>query len=369
MVSASQHESKATAQPELIDLGGKIRQGEELDVAAVHGWLLAQGLPLQGMPEVTQYSGGASNWTYRLKYPQHDLILRRPPVGTKAASAHDMVREYTVQQQLRPVYPVVPEMIGLCQDPSVLGCDFYVMRRIEGIIPRANLPKGLVLTQPQTRQLCLNVLDQLIALHRIDPAQAGLDTLGKGEGYCRRQLDGWEKRYLKARTWNVPSFALVRRWLRARLPEDSGSCLIHNDWRFDNMILNPADPTQVIGVLDWEMATIGDPLMDLGSMLAYWIQADDDVMMRSTRRQPTHLPGMLTRREVVAYYLEKTGTPATHWPFYEVFGLFRLAVIAQQIYYRYHHKQTRNPAFKNFWILIHRLHLRCLQVMFQARGR
>ncbi|NTV64551.1 MAG: phosphotransferase, partial [Oscillochloris sp.] len=137
----------------------------------------------------------------------------------------------------------------------------------------------------------------------------------------------------------------------------------HNDWRFDNVVLDPAEPTRVIGVLDWEMATLGDPLMDLGSMLAYWVQPNDDPILRSARRQPTHLPGMLTRREVVDYYLERSGMQVTNWAFYEVFGLFRLAVIAQQIYYRSYHKQTRNPAFRNFWVLIHALHWRCRAVM------
>ncbi|RYZ80518.1 MAG: phosphotransferase family protein, partial [Moraxellaceae bacterium] len=169
----------------------------------------------------------------------------------------------------------------------------------------------------------------------------------------------------KARTLNVPSFKLVRRWLKKHIPVDSKTCVIHNDWRFDNVVLDPKQPTRVIGVLDWEMATLGDPLMDLGSALAYWVQADDNLILRSMRRQPTHLNGMFTRQEVVQYYLSKTGMQTTNWTFYEVFGVFRLAVIAQQIYYRYYHKQTNNPAFKNFWVVIHALHIRCLKLMAQ----
>lgn len=349
----------------VIDSGGAVRSGEELDIAAVEQWLQVQGLDLQGNARVTQYAGGASNWTYRIEYDNQDLILRRPPAGTKAKSAHDMVREYTVQKALKPAYPLVPDMLALCTDEAVLGCDFYVMQRLEGIIPRANLPKEINFGQTEVRQLCSNVLDALIDLHQVDYHGTALETLGKGEGYCQRQVEGWDKRYEKARTLNVPSFKLVRRWLKNNIPADSKTCVIHNDWRFDNVVLDPKNPTQVIGVLDWEMATLGDPLMDLGSALAYWVQANDNVILRTMRRQPTHLNGMMTRKEVVAYYLNKTGMHTSNWTFYEVFGMFRLAVIAQQIYYRYYHKQTSNPAFKNFWLIIHALHVRCLKLITQ----
>lgn len=352
----------------LIDQGGEIRHGEELDVGAVDQWLRQQISDLsEGLPEVTQYSGGASNWTYRLKYASHDLILRRPPSGTKAKSAHDMVREYTVQNKLWEHYAVVAEMIGLCTDPDIIGCDFYVMKRIEGIIPRANLPRELVLTEAQVRQLCTNTLDQLIALHQVDYEAAGLTSLGKGQGYCKRQVDGWCDRYVKAKTWNVPSYQGVRDWLKKHTPEDSSTCIVHNDWRFDNVVLNAEDPTQVIGVLDWEMATLGDPLMELGNVLAYWIQADDKGILKKTRRQPTHLPGMLTRQQVVEYYQAKTGVEIKHWAFYEVFGLFRVAAILQQIYYRYYHKQTDNPAFKSFWLLNWAIWRRCRQIIQQDK--
>ena len=347
----------------VIDVGGKVRQGEELDVIAVENWLKAQGTDLQGQAEVTQYSGGASNWTYRLKYDNTDLILRRPPKGTKAKSAHDMAREYNVQKNLAPFYPVLPEMVALCQDESVIGCDFYVMQRVEGIIPRANLPKELNFNEAQVRELCINVIDKLIELHQVPYAGTELEKLGKGEGYCRRQVEGWDARYEKAKTLNVPSFKYVRNWLKDNIPADSKTCVIHNDWRFDNVILDPKHPTQVIGVLDWEMATLGDPLMDLGSALAYWVEESDNQIFKATRRQPTNLKGMFTRQEVVDYYLQKTGLQTDNWTFYEVFGIFRLAVIAQQIYYRYYHKQTNNPAFKDFWVVIHALHIRALKLI------
>ena len=353
----------------VLDKGGEVREGEELDAQAVTIWLREQGVEVVGEPVVTQFSGGASNWTYRLQYANQDLILRRPPKGTKAKSAHDMVREYTVQKALVEVYPYVPKMIALCTDEAVIGADFYVMERMEGIIPRANLPKEIDFDTSQTHELCTNVIDALIKLHQVDYQQhPELVALGRGEGYCERQVSGWDKRYVKAKTPNVPSFAVVRQWLANHTPKDSNTCVIHNDWRFDNVILAADDPTQVIGVLDWEMATLGDPLMDLGSALAYWIEADDNIIMQQSRRQPTHLAGMMTRDEVVEYYLAQTGLELDNWTFYEVFGLFRLAGIVQQIYYRFYHKQTSNPAFKNFWIIVHVLHAKCLKLIAKYEG-
>jgi aminoglycoside phosphotransferase (APT) family kinase protein len=347
-----------------------MRPGEELDVAAVDRWLHAIDPGLDGLPEVTQYAGGASNWTYRLRYRNRDLVLRQPPAGTKARSAHDMGREYRVQKALAPVYPAVPRMVGLCEDPAVLGAPFYVMERIEGLVPRWPLPDGLALPPSHARRLCQALVEKLVELHRVDVAAAGLAALGKGPGYVRRQVAGWSERYVKARTWNVPSFARVRAWLAERAPDDAGACVIHNDFRFDNVVLDPGERTRIVGVLDWEMATIGDPLMDLGSALAYWVHADDDPLMRVTRRQPTHLPGMLRREEVVEAYLARTGRrPPAPWAFYEVFGLFRLAVIAQQIYYRYHHRQTRNPAFRTFWVLVNYFDWRCRRLLRRAGDR
>ncbi|MBX7186211.1 MAG: phosphotransferase family protein [Vicinamibacteria bacterium] len=343
-----------------------MRAGEELEVARVDAWLKDRVPGLSGAPEVTQYSGGASNWTYRLRYESHDLVLRRPPEGTKAKSAHDMGREYRIQKALGPVFPFVPEMIAFCDDPAVISCEFYVMRRLDGTILRKNPPRDLALTPDQTRRLCLNVIDTLIALHGVEVTAPGIENLGKGAGYARRQIEGWSDRYRKARTWNVPRFERVMTWLAEHTPEDTATCVIHNDFRFDNVVLDSRDPTRVIGVLDWEMATLGDPLMDLGNALAYWVQADDDFFIRSLRRQPTHLPGMLTRRGVVDYYAEKTGRRTAHWAFYEVYGLFRLAVIAQQIYYRYQQGQTRNPAFRNFWMFVTYLGWRCGRIIRRA---
>jgi aminoglycoside phosphotransferase (APT) family kinase protein len=348
---------------------GPVRPGEELDLEAVHRWL-AERLPdLEVAPEVTQFAGGASNWTYRLRYPDHDLVLRRPPAGTKAKSAHDMGREFRIQRALRPVYPFVPEMIGHCVDPSVIGTDFYVMRRLPGVVLRRRVPAGVTVGAGTARRLCLNAVDALVALHTVDPTGTDLEAFDRGPGYARRQIDGWCDRYVRARTWNVPSFAGIRRWLDRHVPDDVASCVIHGDFRLDNLVLEADRPDRIVGVLDWEMATVGDPLMDLGASLAYWVQADDDRIARSTRRQPSHLPGMLTRSELVDAYLDRSGRDRPpNWAFYEVYGLFRLAVIAQQIYYRYHHKQTRNPAFRSFWFFVWYLGWRCRHLIRSSGG-
>lgn len=360
-----------TTQPDFIDRARPQRSGEALDSDTIDRWLKQNTTGLQGQPIIEQYSGGASNWTYRIHYPSsgHDWILRRPPAGTKAKSAHDMGREYRIQSALKPHYPYVPQMISWCQDESIIGTEFYVMERIQGIIPRANMPRGLQLNPSQTSQLCRSMVDRLIDLHQVDFSAAGLESLDRGEGYAKRQIEGWNNRFSRAKTWNVYGADYVMAWLQERIPEDSGHCMIHNDWRFDNLVLDAADPSKIIGVLDWELATIGDPLMDLGNAMAYWVQADDNRLMRATRRQPTHLPGMMSRQEVVQYYFERTGTDTANWVFYEIYGLLRLAVIAQQIYYRYYHKQTKNPAFKHFWILINYLIWRCRGIIKKNKNK
>jgi len=350
--------------PDEADETVPVRDEDAFDVAAVAHWLRAHAhdpAGLHGTPEVRQFPGGASNLTYLLSYPSRDLILRRPPLGAKAHSAHDMLREFTVQSRLRPVFPLVAEMVAYCGDPDLIGSDFYVMERIRGTILRRDPPAGLSLSAPAARRLCTDFLDVLVALHSVDPSGAGLAELGRGDGYVARQVTGWAQRFRAARTEDVGDYEEVIGWLQEHRPGDRGTCVIHNDFRLDNVVLAGGDPLQVVGVLDWEMATVGDPLMELGGALAYWIQADDEEAFRALRRQPTHLPGMLTRAEMVDYYARRTGLSLTaeQWRFYEVFGLFRLAVIAQQIYYRYHQGQTTNEAYARFLPVVRHLEHRC----------
>lgn len=338
-----------------LDKAGEVRGEDAFDVAAVDAYL-KQHIDLSGAPTVSQFPGGASNLTFQLSYPGKDLILRRPPSGHLPKSGHDMRREYTVQSKLAPVFPYVPKMIAFCDDHSVLGVDFYVMEKLRGVILRSNLPKGMELSPEQARALSVSWVERLVDLHAVDPVAAGLEDLGRGSGYVERQIEGWCKRYEAARTRNVPSFKKVMRWLRENQPDDVAKCVIHNDWRFDNVVLDPDDPQKIIGVLDWEMATLGDPLMELGCVLSYWVEAGDGKLAHRFRRQPSHIPGMLTRKEIVDLYAQKSGIEIEDFRFYEVYGYFRLAGIIQQIYKRYHDKETTNPAFKNFWIAVWWLH-------------
>ncbi|MEO6587654.1 MAG: phosphotransferase family protein, partial [Knoellia sp.] len=324
---------------------------------------------IDGTPEVRQFKGGASNLTYLLRYPTRDLILRRPPGGTKAKGAHDMRRESDIQASLGHVYDQVPAIVAYCGDDSVIGSEFYVMERLVGTILRRDIPASLGLSPDGVNLLCHRALDTLIDLHRVDVDAAGLGSLGKGPGYVERQVTGWSSRYRKARTPNVGSFEQVMEWLDAHRPEDIGQVLIHNDFRFDNLVLAEHDPTHVVGVLDWEMATVGDPLMDLGGAMAYWVQASDDRVAKALRLQPTHAPGMLTRVEAVRYYCDRLGIPmdAERWAFYEVFGLFRLAAIAQQIYLRTYRGETTNPQAKRMrWFVLY-LDFRCRVLLRQHR--
>jgi aminoglycoside phosphotransferase (APT) family kinase protein len=355
----------------------RMRDEDAFDVDAVAAWLRANAdgsvvAPgeLDATPEVRQFPGGASNLTYLLRYPHRDLILRRPPVGAKAKSAHDMNREFTIQSRLRPVFGYVPDMVAFCDDHDVIGSDFYVMERVDGTILRQELPEGLMLTEGDARTLCTNFLDVLVELHSVDPAAAGLEELGKGSGYVARQVGGWSSRYRKARTPNVGDYERVMGWLEEHQPDDVATCVIHNDFRLDNVVLAADDPLKVVGVLDWEMATLGDPLMDLSGALAYWVQADDDESYSAIRRQPSHVPGMLSRAEMVDYYTSRRGLTVTpeQWRFYEVFGLFRLGVIAQQIYYRYFHGQTTNEAYAVFLDVATYLETRCNRLIDEVTG-
>lgn len=341
-----------------------VRPEDEFDVSAVAEWLDAE-VGIGGVPTVEQFRGGASNLTYLLGYTDGSLIMRRPPTGAKARGAHDMVREYTVQHRLQPEFPYVPAMIALCTDESVIGSQFYVMERVSGIVMRSDVPEGYSLSQLDAGELASVFVDRLVDLHRVDPDAVGLSELGRGDGYVARQVGGWADRYRNVMTPGAPDFDAVMKWLDRFQPADVDSCVIHNDYRIDNFVLDEG-LTQVRAVLDWEMATVGDPLMDLACALAYWVQPDDPAGMRAMRMQPTHLPGMPTREEVFEYYCLRTGVSPASWPVYEVFGLFRLAVILQQIYYRYHLGQTTNPDFAGFGATVEYLHGRCHELISRA---
>lgn len=331
----------------------QVRAEDRFDVVAVHAWLAAQvpECAARPVPVVRQFSGGASNLTYLLDYGDLELVLRRPPHGRTAASAHDMRREVRVLQRLHPHLGVVPQVRGFCEDRSVIGVEFYVMARLHGVILRRALPDGVELGPERARALGEVVYDTLADLHAIDVRAAGLAGLGKGPGYVRRQVEGWSRRFRAARTDDVPDGEALMAWLAAEQPDDVAECLLHGDWKLDNLVLDLSGEPRITGILDWEMTTVGDPLMDLGASLAYWVTADDDPAYARLLAQPTSLPGMPSREEVVTRYLARTGlapTARSGWTFYQTFGLFRLAVIAQQIWARYRAGQTTDPRFASF---------------------
>jgi len=327
------------------DCGAPIRPGEELATLPLQDYLRQQLSEFSGPLTIEQFPHGHSNLTYLMRLGSTELVLRRPPFGNQVQTAHDMGREYRVLLKLSAVFPVAPRPHFYCDDPSVLGAPFYVMERRRGVILRKSLPPSLALSPDTLRRLSLALIDNLAQLHAIDYQSAGLGDLGKPAGYVARQVSGWTNRYTNARTNNVAAMEDVGRWLAASMPPESGASVIHNDFKFDNLVLDPTDLTRIVAVLDWEMATIGDPLMDLGTTLGYWVEAGDPEELRLVRMGPTSQAGCLTRRELVDRYEATTGRAVANPLFYYVFGLFKVAVIIQQIYARYVRGNTRDGRF------------------------
>lgn len=330
-----------------------VRSGEEINIDAVDQVLKSAVPGLSGTPVVKQYASGASNLTYALDYPDKRLVMRRPPFGTKPKSGHDMHREYRVMTALKPVFSAVPKTLYYTDDTTVIGAEFYVMERVEGHLVHQKIPKDWTddygWDEAKTRKLCYSFFDKLVELHQVDYKAIGLEDFGRPVGYVERQILGWNKRYEKALTPDVDAFEDVRDWLDANRPKvEKGAAILHGDFRIDNLILDVDDPTKINAILDWEISALGDPLMDLGNTLAYWIEASDPAPMHALSRQPSAALGMLSRKEILAYYAEKTGADVSNFHFYYVYGIFRLAVILQQIYYRYYHGQTKDERFKMY---------------------
>ena len=328
------------------DKAKTIRQGEELDQTKVGDFLKETIEGLEGDIRIEQFPSGFSNLTYLVSVGNREMVLRKPPIGANIKSAHDMGREYNIQTAIKNVFPYCPEMLAYTEDESITGSPFYVMERLNGIILRKNLPKGMALSSEQGRTLCENLLDVHVELHSIDVEKIGIEHLGKPEGYVERQVTGWSGRYRKAKTPDAPDFETVMAWLKEKMqPDTDKPTIVHNDYRFDNVVLDQNDPMKIIGVLDWEMATYGDPLMDLGNTLAYWIEETDSDEIQMMRLMPTTMDGALTRDELISRYADKTGRDMSKFDFYYCFGLFRLAVIAQQIYNRFYHGVTKDERF------------------------
>jgi len=315
-----------------------------LDPERLAAWLTDELGQDVDVLEAERFARGFSNLTYLVRAAGREMVLRRPPVGVKIASAHDMAREFRIVQAVGRVWDKVPRAVALCEDDAVLGAPFYLMERVRGIILRDRVPEGLALGEADFAALSRNAVDVLAEIHGLDTEAAGLE-IGHPEGYVRRQVAGWTGRYLKAKTDEIADVERLAAWLEEHRPDESGAGLIHNDFKYDNLVLDPAAPTRVIAVLDWEMATRGDPLLDLGSSLAYWVEADDPPELQALRFCVTDQPGNLTREGVVERYREVTGRAPFDPVWYYAYGLFKLLVVAQQLYVRHVRGLTREPRY------------------------
>jgi aminoglycoside phosphotransferase (APT) family kinase protein len=329
-----------------------IRPGEELDQPNLAAYLSGRLEQPNRQIEISQFPAGSSNLTYLIKAGDQEYVLRRPPFGNQVKTAHDMGREFQVLSKLSKVYPPAPKPLLFCDDENVIGSEFYLMERKRGLIIRGRAPQELTDSPGLQKQVCESFIDNLAALHSLDYEAAGLGDLGKPGGYNRRQVEGWTKRYFNAKTDEWPELENAIEWLGQNIPIESGAALIHNDYKFDNVMLDPADLTKITAVLDWEMVTIGDPLMDLGTTLGYWMSGDVPSQMREMPFNPRVLMENISRRQLAERYAEKSGRDISDLLFYYVFGTFKIAIIAQQIYARYKKGFTKDDRFAQFNIFV-----------------
>jgi aminoglycoside phosphotransferase (APT) family kinase protein len=328
-----------------LDQPTAVRAGEELPSAVLEPFLLRHFPENAGPLCVEQFPSGHSNLTYLVRLGDREMVLRRPPFGSKVKTAHDMGREYRVLSKLHSAYPEAPNVLLYCDDESILGSPFYLTEPIRGIILRKDPPEGLDFTPEIAQRLSESFIDNLARLHGLDYKAIGLGDLGKPQGYLERQVRGWIDRYRGSQTHDLPEVERISAWLVERMPPMGEATLIHNDYKYDNMVLDPNDITKIIGVLDWEMCTIGDPLSDVGTALAYWVDPQDPEDLQMVRWCPSNYPGSLTRAQLVERYARTTGREVSHMAFYLAFARFKVAVILQQIYYRFHEGLTRDQRF------------------------
>jgi aminoglycoside phosphotransferase (APT) family kinase protein len=334
-----------------------IRQGEELDWRAFEGYLRehlpatleGEALDPNARVEVEQFPGGHSNLTYCVRIGEREFVMRRPPFGPVAPTAHDMPREYRLLAAIHPHFHLAPKPYVLCEDASVIGAPFYLMERRRGIVVRQTVPPEIGDDLGLRHRVSESVVDTLARMHAVDIRATGLVKLGKPNGFVKRQVEGWAGRWERSKTTDLPEMTEAVRWLLDRLPPDPETpTLVHNDYKLDNLMLDPADPTRLVAILDWEMCTVGDPLIDVGLLLCYWPQADDPELFAGSLRSVTMLPGWMTRAEIIERYAAASGRDLSNIRYYHTFAVFKLAVVIQQIYYRYHVGQTQDKRFADF---------------------
>lgn len=332
-----------------------IRPGEEIDATTLAAYLTGKIEGVERGISIQQFPGGHSNLTYLLRAGDREYVLRRPPLGPVAPKAHDMAREYAVLQAVHPHFRPAPCVFLLCQDPAVIGATFFLMERRHGVVLRHEIPPDFRDEPLLPMRVSEGFVDALAALHSVDIERHGLTHLGKPAGFLERQVNGWTDRWRRAQTEEMPATDRVIRWLAARIPVSGPPTLVHNDYKLDNVMIDAHDAGRVEAVLDWEMATVGDPLVDLGGALCYWTQAGDPAMRGGSLGGLTAEPGWYSREQVIERYAGKTGRDVSEIAYYEVLGFFKLAVILQQIYFRYHRGQTRDERFRDFHLRVRAL--------------
>jgi aminoglycoside phosphotransferase (APT) family kinase protein len=338
-----------------------VRAGEELDWHALEAYLrerLPELIPDETLNDtrivVEQFPGGHSNLTYMVRLGGHEFVLRRPPFGPVAPTAHDMPREYRLLVAIHPVFSLAPKPYLLCENNEVIGAPFYLMERRRGLVVRREIPEEIGDDLDLRRRVSESMIDTLAELHGVDIYSSGLAAIGKPVGFVSRQLKGWTERWQRSMTSEVPEIDAVIEWLAARMPPEPDpaagrpATLVHNDFKLDNTMLDPNDPARVVAVLDWEMCTVGDPLIDLGIFLCYWAKKEDPEARRDSISPVTTEPGWITREEITERYARTTGRDVSGIGFYEAFALFKVAVVLQQIYFRYLRGQTHDERFKEF---------------------
>jgi aminoglycoside phosphotransferase (APT) family kinase protein len=321
------------------------RPGEEIDAGNLAEYLRGKLEGVESGLRIEQFPGGHSNLTYLIHAGSRQYVLRRPPLGPVAPKAHDMAREYAVLRSMHPVFPPAPKAFLLCDDPSVIGAIFFIMEYRRGIVLRRDIPPDYGSASGFGRRVSQAFVDCLATLHKVDVRRL---FLGKPAGFLERQVRGWADRWERSKTEEIVEMSYLIAWLLARLPESGPPTLVHNDYKLDNLMLDESDPGRVEAVLDWEMTTVGDPLVDLGCTLCYWPQADDPLGRREAISEITTRPGWFTRAQLVDEYARQTGLDVSKAPYYEVFGLFKVAVVLQQIYFRYRRGQTQDERFACF---------------------
>lgn len=326
----------------------EVRKGEELPAVKLKQFLQENHLigSIESKLFVKQFTHGYSNLTYLLSIENKEYVLRKPPIGA-IKRGHDMSREFKVQSAVQKEFSKVPKMFAYTDDAAVLGSEFYIMEKVEGIILNFKEAKKRDIPANDYKTIANAWLDTFTELHQLDYDAIGLTNLGKPDGYVERQVTNWGKQYLKAATKDVPSAEKVMQWMQENQPKNHQHCLIHNDYKYDNVVFKDNSWKEITAVLDWEMATLGDPLMDLGTSLGYWTLASDHDFVKQGIPSPTIFEGNPMRSEIVASYAKKSGRDIHNMVFYYAFGLFKIAVIAQQIYYRYSKGLTSDPRFAN----------------------